>query len=44
MWKDVGFKNHNRRQKVLIKGFKFMQGELTYWKFDNIFTDLQFLF
>ena len=36
------FKNQNRRQKVLSRGFKFVQGDLTFWKFDNIFTDLYF--
>ena len=35
-------KNQNRRQKVLNRGFKFSQGDLTFWKFDKIFTDLQF--
>jgi len=34
-------KNQNRRQKVLNRGLKFSQGDLTFWKFDKIFTDLQ---
>jgi len=34
------FKNQNRRQKVLNRGFKFPQVVLTFWKFDKIFTDL----
>ena len=34
-------KNQNRRQKVLNRGFKFAQGDFTFWNFDKIFTDLQ---
>jgi len=37
MW---SLKNQNRRQKVLNRGFKFAQGDFTFWKFDEIFTDL----
>ena len=40
-WQDVKFKNQNRRQKVLNRGFKFTQGDLKFWKLDKIFTDLQ---
>ena len=36
------FKNQNRCQKVLHTGFKFAQGDLAFWKFDEIFTDLKF--
>ena len=36
-----GDKNQNRRQKVLNRGLKFSQGDLRFWKFDKIFTDLQ---
>jgi len=39
--KRYGVKNQNRRQKVLNKGLKFSQGDLTFWKFDKIFTDLK---
>ena len=40
-WKDARFKNQNRRQKVLNRGFKFAQGNLIFWKFDKIFNDLK---
>jgi len=38
--KRCGVKNQNCRQKVLNIGLKFSQGDLTFWKFDKIFTDL----
>ena len=38
--KRCGVKNQNRHQKVLNRGLKFSQGDLTFWKFDKIFTDL----
>jgi len=38
--KRHGVKNQNRRQKVLNRGLKFSQGDLTFWKFGKIFTDL----
>ena len=38
--KRCGVKNQNRRQKVLNRGLKFSQGDLTFWKFDKIVTDL----
>ena len=38
--KRCGVKNQNRRQKVLNRGLKFSQGVLTFWTFDEIFTDL----
>ena len=38
--KRCGDKNQNRRQKVLNRGLKFSQGDLTFWKLDKIFTDL----
>ena len=36
------FEIQNRRQKVLNAGFKLAQGDLAFWKFDNIFADLKF--
>ena len=39
--KRCGVKNQNRRQRVLNRGLKFSQGDLTFWKFDKIFIDLQ---
>jgi len=38
--KRYGVKNQNRRQKILNRGLKFSQEDLTFWKFDKIFTDL----
>ena len=38
--KRCGVKNQNRRQEVLNRGLKISQGDLTFWKFDKIFTDL----
>jgi len=38
--KRCGVNNQNRCQKVLNRGLKFSQRDLTFWKFDNIFTDL----
>ena len=38
--KSCGVKNQNRPQKVLNRGLKCSQGDLTFWKFDKIFTDL----
>jgi len=38
----VRFKNQNRRQKVFNRGLKFAQGDLTFSKFEKIFTDLYY--
>ena len=38
--KRCGVKNQNLRKIVLNRGLKFSQGDLTFWKFDKIFTDL----
>jgi len=38
--KRCGVKNQKLRLKVLTRGLKFSQGDLTFWKFDKIFTDL----
>ena len=41
---DVKFKNQNHLQKVLNMEFEFVQGVLTFWKFDKIVTDLKSFF